>query len=267
MEGCGLVMAATSRSLKFAAGSTTTIGSAAGWQVYGGSGHVMTLDSITAAAHTISCAAGIISVDYLAIGNSTANGGATFYAGRNSTNSGNNSGWNFVAFTETVLSDSITLIESFSKIPTKVFTESVTMVESLLKNFSKTISESITLTEIFTHLGTFYRSLTDSISLSESFSKMTSKTFTEVAAFYLLLETGGYLLEEDGGKVVLEPSGIRPRDILTKTIIPSTKTELITLIETFRVWFNGLWYSKIRQNWNQITSSTWYQKLTNSWHQ
>lgn len=46
---------------------------------------------------TISKSSGIIDVDYLAINNSTATGGATWYAGANSLNNGNNTGWIFTA--------------------------------------------------------------------------------------------------------------------------------------------------------------------------
>ncbi len=45
----------------------------------------------------ISIASGIISSDYLSISNSVASGGATFYAGANSTNGGGNTGWIFTA--------------------------------------------------------------------------------------------------------------------------------------------------------------------------
>jgi hypothetical protein len=46
---------------------------------------------------TISKSSGIIDVDYLAINNSTATGGATWYAGANSLNNGSNTGWIFTA--------------------------------------------------------------------------------------------------------------------------------------------------------------------------
>ncbi len=63
------------------------------FHVSGTSGHLITMS----ATSTISVASGIVSVDYLDLSNSTATGGATFYAGANSTNSGSNSGWIFTA--------------------------------------------------------------------------------------------------------------------------------------------------------------------------
>lgn len=84
-------------SLLFTAGTTTTISTAAGWQVNGTAGHLITVDSVTAATHSIVCTSGAISADYLSINNSVATGGANFYAGANSTNVSGNVGWQFMA--------------------------------------------------------------------------------------------------------------------------------------------------------------------------
>ena len=63
------------------------------------SGNVGALISLTrtggSGTWTLSAATGTIVRDYLSISNSTASGGATFYAGANSTNGGGNSGWIF----------------------------------------------------------------------------------------------------------------------------------------------------------------------------
>jgi len=85
------------RTLQFTAGTTTTISTAAGWQVNGGDSRLITIGSITAAGHTLSCSSGTISSNYLSISRSTAQGGASWYAGANSTDGGNNSGWLFSA--------------------------------------------------------------------------------------------------------------------------------------------------------------------------
>lgn len=85
------------RTLEFTAGTTTTIRSASGWQVNGTSGKLMTVTSSSAATHTISCASGTISSDYLNVSYSIGSGGARFFAGANSTDSLNNTGWYFAA--------------------------------------------------------------------------------------------------------------------------------------------------------------------------
>jgi len=85
------------RTVRFTAGTTTTIRSASGIGINGTAGNLEVIASITAATHTISVASGIVSIDFVNITNSIATGGATFYAGANSVNNGGNTGWIFTA--------------------------------------------------------------------------------------------------------------------------------------------------------------------------
>jgi hypothetical protein len=78
----------------FTAGTTTTV---TNWSVSGTAGNLVTINSATAAAHTLSKASGTVSADYLSIQDSTATGGAAWYAGANSTNVSGNTGWIFTA--------------------------------------------------------------------------------------------------------------------------------------------------------------------------
>ena len=82
-------------TFSFTAGTTQTI---TNWSVSGTLGNLVTIQSATAASHTLSKSTGTVSADYLTISRSTAtSSGATWYAGANSTNGGNNSGWVFTA--------------------------------------------------------------------------------------------------------------------------------------------------------------------------
>jgi len=81
-------------SILFTAGTTNTF---ADWNASGESTRLLTIGSDTAASHTLSKASGTVSADFLSISRSTATGGAGWYAGANSTNGGNNSGWIFTA--------------------------------------------------------------------------------------------------------------------------------------------------------------------------
>jgi hypothetical protein len=81
-------------SILFTAGTTNTF---ADWNASGESTRLLTIGSVTAASHTLSKASGTVSADFLSISRSTATGGAGWYAGANSTNGGNNSGWIFTA--------------------------------------------------------------------------------------------------------------------------------------------------------------------------
>ena len=81
-------------SVLFTAGTTSTFSS---FSLSGTAGNLITIGSVTAASHTLSKASGTVSADYLSISRSTATGGAGWYAGANSTDGGNNSGWIFTA--------------------------------------------------------------------------------------------------------------------------------------------------------------------------
>ena len=94
--------ATNARSLRFTAGTTTTIRTAAGWQVNGASGRLITIGSTTSATHYISVPSGTVESDYLSISRSTALGGATFYAGANSVYGGVTHGWIFTDVREDI---------------------------------------------------------------------------------------------------------------------------------------------------------------------
>ena len=81
-------------SILFTAGTTNTF---TNWNASGESTRLLTIGSATAASHTLSKASGTVSADFLSISRSTATGGATWNAGANSTDGGNNSGWIFGA--------------------------------------------------------------------------------------------------------------------------------------------------------------------------
>ena len=81
-------------SILFTAGITSTF---TNWNASGTAGNLLTISSVTAATHTLSKASGTVSADYLSLTNSIATGGATWYAGANSTNVSGNTGWIFTA--------------------------------------------------------------------------------------------------------------------------------------------------------------------------
>ena len=81
-------------SVLFTAGTTTTFND---FNLRGTAGNLITIGSVTAASHTLSKTSGTVSGDYLSISRSTATGGAAWYAGANSTDGLNNTGWIFSA--------------------------------------------------------------------------------------------------------------------------------------------------------------------------
>ena len=80
-------------TLEFTASTTTTF---TDWTISGTAGNLVTIQSATAANHTLAKAGnGVVDVDYLSISRSTATPTSRWYAGTNSTDGGNNSGWIF----------------------------------------------------------------------------------------------------------------------------------------------------------------------------
>lgn len=83
------------RFLRLTTGTTTTITNLV---AKGSSGNVITIDATTAGTPaTISKPSGVVDDDWLSLKDITATGGATFYAGANSTNVSGNTGWTFSA--------------------------------------------------------------------------------------------------------------------------------------------------------------------------
>jgi len=82
-------------TITFEAGSTTTV---TDFTIAGESGRLVTINSsVPGTQFTLSKASGTVSSDYLNIQDSNATGGATWNAGSNSVDSGNNNGWIFSA--------------------------------------------------------------------------------------------------------------------------------------------------------------------------
>lgn len=82
--------------IRFYGEDTTTVST---FNVSGTVGNLITISSedeeLEGLQHTLSCASGVISCDYLDISNSNATGGAAWYAGSHSNDTTNNDGWLF----------------------------------------------------------------------------------------------------------------------------------------------------------------------------
>ena len=85
------------RTFRIGTGATTTTITGA-FNVFGSPGNLITIDTSGAGTHNLVKSSGVVStVDYLAINDSNAGGGATWYAGANSVSGGGNTGWIFAA--------------------------------------------------------------------------------------------------------------------------------------------------------------------------
>ena len=103
----------------FTAATTQTV---TNWNVSGTAGNLVTIISGTAGVPALlSKASGTVSSDYLSLKDSTATGGATWYAGANSTNVSGNLGWIFSAAPVDV-SVSVTGVSSTGSVGTAIIT-------------------------------------------------------------------------------------------------------------------------------------------------
>lgn len=89
--------ASNARSLKFAAGTITTIRNGNGFNVRGTTGKLMTIDTITGSSTFTLTSSNVQSTDYLSVTRSTVDASPKWYAGANSTNGGTNTNWLFAA--------------------------------------------------------------------------------------------------------------------------------------------------------------------------
>ena len=90
-----VVTAGVACGLKLTSGITVTC---TNFTLTGSAGFLASISAVTAGSRaTLTKASGTVSCDYLSIQDSSATGGATWYAGANSTNVSNNLGWTFTA--------------------------------------------------------------------------------------------------------------------------------------------------------------------------
>lgn len=239
------------RTLTLTAGNTQIITTP---NILGTAGKLMTIQSSSGGSPaTISKPSGVWSSDYLSVKDITATGGATFYAGSNSTDVSGNTGWLFNSYFSMTLTDSIALTETLGKsiaktiidiLPLtetliksvdKALTDAVSLTETLQKQVGKTFNETITLVEQLQK--SIAKTTTDTVTLVESLRKGIGKTFNEQApTSYLLLEDGSYFLLEDGSRLILEGGPVVYEETLTKAT-SKRFSEVITLVETFVIPF------------------------------
>lgn len=155
------------RHVRFNASTTHTFASAAGFEVVGSAGNQITISSSSTTNHTLSVASGIVSSDYLIISDSDAGGGATWYAGSNSTdNGGANTGWIFASYLPISRSDTLSLSDAATKTVGKPLADSITLSESAVKQLHIQRSDTLSLSD--QHAKTAVHVISDIIMLSDN---------------------------------------------------------------------------------------------------
>jgi hypothetical protein len=188
-----------SHSILFTAGTTTTVSS---WSATGTAGYTITIGSSTAANHNlVKAGAGIVNSDYLSISRSQASPADTWYAGNNSTDGGNNTGWLFSAgnvdYTAEV-SESISLSEALAGVyGAEVSLAEAALLEELLTGtaaFAGALSEELSLAEVLATQAGFSVPLSEETTLAEALNSVFGANASLSEALTLTEELLGALL-------------------------------------------------------------------------
>lgn len=179
-------IATAPKSVLFTAATTQTV---ATWSVEGSAGNLITINSTTTANFILAMASGIANSNYLSIANSDAGGGATWYAGANSTDAGGgNTGWIFTAAVIGItkqLQYAINLVTPVSI--TKQLQYAVGTPESYTKQLQYTVKAPAALT-----LALAYRVIT-SASVTKGLVYVvavpTQESITKSLAYYVAVPT------------------------------------------------------------------------------
>lgn len=188
-------------SVKFTSGTTQTV---TNFDARGTSGNVITIQSTSAgSAATISKSSGTVSCNYLSLKDSTATGGATFYAGASSTNVSGNSGWIF-----TGVNYPITIgTGSYSESGVAARLLHNRLLPASYASYTETGKDALLFYRYFTTVygiqspldGGFQNLITPARILN-SYNVLiplpTSKIQLESGTGYILLESGSYILLE-----------------------------------------------------------------------
>jgi len=174
-------------SLTLPASITTTFEA---FNLRGTAGNLVTVISSTSTVQaTVSKASDIVDCDYLSLRDSNATGGATWYAGSNSTSVSNNTGWLFSKAPKTgLLSETASASESIEGVApiNKALSETASATDSLsaLFNVYVAASETASATDDPSAIFTVFKALAESASATESVSNAisTTQTLSETAS-------------------------------------------------------------------------------------
>lgn len=121
-----------------------------------------------------------------------------------------------------LFSETVTIVDTVLRTPLKLLSEAIPLVDTLYAAIvGRTLSETVTIVE--THIRDISRTLSETTTIVDAVLKTGNKTFTEAVSLAdtMLLETGKLFLET-----------ITVVDTFTGKIVSRTLTEVITLVDT-----------------------------------
>jgi hypothetical protein len=123
-------------------------------------------------------------------------------------------------FTQT-LTDSITLTDTLTKRPAKVYTEILTLTDTVTKAITKVFAEVLTLSDVLTAFKTKVITLLETITISDTFTRTTSKVLSEVVTVT--------------DSVAKKLSRTLTESFTLSDIVTALKVAVITLTETITI--------------------------------
>lgn len=148
----------------------------------------------------------------------------------------------------------LNLTDTLQKKPTKTFIESLTLGDTLIKAISKVFSESISLNDVYSRVCAWFRTFSDTITLTDSVKKAVNKRFSETI-------TLADSLRKKVTKTFTE--SITLTDIYLKVWrIYRTFTENINLIDTFRKRITKTFIETLHLQDTYTRVVTWYRTFT-----
>lgn len=212
---------ASACALILPAGLTQTI--TGSLQASGTSGNLVTLQSSSAGtAATLSKTSGIVSCDYLSLKDSTAAGGAAWYAGRNSVDVSGNSGWVFAAYfsAAATLSAASSIASTGARLPATVTGSAALTASTAITTIGREqVARSVTLTTTATIATVGARlaaTVSRSAALDASTGIATTRSLIRLRSATLAAAT---LIATDSG-----PIRLRSASITALTGVASTAT-------------------------------------------
>lgn len=179
----------SNHTLRFTAGTTTTVST---FHANGtGSGTKLTIGSITASGHTLTkSGGGTISCDYLSISRSTATPATTWYAGTNSTDGGNNSGW---SFTSPSTNYSITDSSRYAIVKKTAITKSSKYTVDTEISVTKTSKYTVVLKQAVTKTSQYAVAVETPITKGSVYSVVSETSITKSTAYAIVSEQANTL--------------------------------------------------------------------------
>lgn len=156
--------------------STAVVTVTGSLSVQGSSGNEVVIEDVG-----FSVGAGIpVNVTYASIKNSNASGGATF-RDINGVDNGGNTGWLFVSELSKVLTETITMTATISKVRGAIINlvETLTITEVLSMAKRKILTEVITMVENFSHVAQLFRTFTENLTITQVFAKGFARVYSD----------------------------------------------------------------------------------------